>query len=51
MKGWNYTRNYQTTLNRLRVTTLQNNENTKIFIGHGSSHEWLKLQIFLQDTN
>ena len=25
-----------------------NNENKKIFIGHGSSSEWLKLQIFLQ---
>ena len=26
-----------------------NNENKKIFIGHGRSHEWLKLQIFLQN--
>ena len=46
--NWNYTRNYQVTLNRLCDThDTMNNENKKIFIGHGGSPVWRELKDFL----
>ena len=50
LSSWTYTQIYQVTLNSPTNQDTVNNENKKIFIGHGGSDIWRELKDFIVET-